>query len=124
MANLVCTGAALKCSMGTTPATFTASGQAVSGRTAAGVVTDVGPKSVPAFGMCTSLQNPAVATASSAGPLVPQACQPVIAKPWSPGSTKVTIDGVAALDDGSQCKCAWQGAIKVTSAGQATTALE
>jgi hypothetical protein len=124
MANLVCTGAALQCTMGSTPAAFAASGQAVSGRTAAGVVTDVGPKSVPAFGMCTSLQNPQVATASSAGPLVPQPCQPVIAKPWSPGSAKVTIDGVAALDDGSKCKCAWNGVIKVSAAGQANTAVE
>jgi hypothetical protein len=47
----------------------------------------------------------------------------VIAGPWSPGSTSVTLDGEAALDDASQCSCAWGGAITVTSAGQAKATL-
>jgi hypothetical protein len=35
----------------------------------------------------------------------------------------VTLDGVAALDDASQCSCAWGGAITVTSAGQTAATL-
>lgn len=124
MPNLVCTGAALQCSMGTSPATFAASGQSVSGPTAAGVVSDVGAESIPPFGLCTSPANPQVAAASSAGPLVPQPCMPVIAGEWTPGSAKVTIGEVAALDDASQCMCSWTGSISVTSAGQANTTLE
>jgi hypothetical protein len=110
--------------MGTTPATFAASGQQVNGRTAAGVVSDIGAASVPTFGMCQSLSNPQVAAASSAGPLVPQPCLPVIAAPWSPGASSVTLGGVAALDDSSQCACTWGGTITVSSAGQASITLE
>jgi Domain of unknown function (DUF4280) len=122
MSNLVCTGAALQCSMGTTPATFSASGQAVGAPTGAGVISDIGPQSVPGFGLCTSMANPQVAAASTAG-LVPQPCIPVIAAPWTPGSTSVTLDGQPALDDASQCLCTWAGTITVSSAGQTDTTL-
>jgi hypothetical protein len=108
----------MQCSMGTTPASFSASGESVAAGTAAGVVDDIADENIPPFGMCNSLSNPQVAAASSGGTLVPQTCQPVIAGPWSPGSTGVTLDQVAALDDGSTCDCAWGGTISITSAGQ------
>jgi hypothetical protein len=38
--------------------------------------------------------------------------------PWSPGSAAVTVGGVPALDDSSQCSCGWGGSITITSAGQ------
>jgi hypothetical protein len=123
MGNLVCSGAALLCSLGTTAATFSASSQTVAAPGAAGATTDVQPSNVPAFGLCQSLANPQVAAASSGGPLVPQPCQPVITGPWTPGSTAVTLGGIAALDDSSQCMCAWAGTITVTSAGQTATTL-
>jgi hypothetical protein len=124
MGKLVCTGATLQCSFGTTPATFSASGTKTLARSAAGVVTDVAKANVPPFGMCQSLQNPQVATATSAaaGTLTPQPCQPVL-QPWSPGSKQVTIGKVAALDDSSQCKCAWQGVVTVSAAGQTAASL-
>lgn len=119
MPNQVCTGAALQCSFGTAPSTFAASGIEVDATAAAGVVTDVAASNVPPFAMCTSLANPQVAAATSAamGTLTPQPCVPVL-QPWSPGSSKVTIDEVAALDDSSQCSCSWGGVITVSSAGQ------
>ncbi len=121
MGSQVVTGATLQCSMGTTPATFTASGIDVSATAAAGVVTDVGAANVAPFGLCQSPANPqvAAATAAAAGTLTPQPCQPVLT-PWTPGSAKVAIGGVPALDDASQCTCAWAGAISVTDAGQAS----
>lgn len=126
MPNLVCTGATLQCSMGTTPATFAASGQAVSSLAPAGVVTDIEAASVPSFGMCMSLSNPQVAAATAAAQnvLTPQPCLPVIAAPWTPGSARVSVDGVAALDDSSQCACNWGGSIAVTSPGQSNVALQ
>jgi Domain of unknown function (DUF4280) len=126
MPNLVCTGATLQCSMGTTPASFAASGQTVSGPTPAGVLTDVGAASVPSFGLCMSLANPqvAAATAAALNVLTPQPCLPVIAGPWTPGSARVTVNGVAALDDSSQCACTWGGSIAVTSPGQPDTTLQ
>jgi hypothetical protein len=126
MPNLVCTGATLQCSMGTTPATFAASGTEVLAGAPAGVVTDVGAESVPTFGMCQSLANPQVAAATSAanGALTPQPCQPLIAGPWTPGSSAVALAGVPALDDSSQCACTWGGSITVTAAGQASVTLD
>ena len=124
MGSLVCTGAAMQCSFGTTPAAFSASSTDVSGtQAAAGAVTDFGAANVPAFGMCTSLSNPQVASASSAaGTLTPQACQPVLS-PWTPGSSSVTVDGNPALDDSSTCSCTWGGTITIGSAGQAGVTL-
>jgi hypothetical protein len=120
MGKLVCTGATLQCSFGMKTATFSASGQKVSAANAAGIVTDTSAQSIPAFGTCTSLSNPQVASATSTagGVLAPQPCQPVIPKPWTPGSAHVTISRVTALDDAAQCACAWAGAITVSSPGQ------
>lgn len=119
MANLVCSGAALACSMGTTPASFTGSGEEVSGPTAVGVISDTDTAAIPTFGLCQSPSNPEVAAAEA-----PQPCMPVIDSPWDPGSASVMIDGEAALDDSSQCECTWGGTITVSSPGQTDTTLE
>ena len=120
MGKLVCTGAALRCSRGAKPSTFSASGQKVSVPQAAGVITDTSAQSIPPFGTCLSLSNPQVKAATSAagGVLTPQPCQPVVSAPWTPGSAHVTIGRVAALDDASHCACAWAGRITVSSPGQ------
>jgi hypothetical protein len=67
------------------------------------------------FGMCKSLANPQVAAATSAamGTLTPQPCVPAPAGPWSPGSSIVTLNGVAALTADSKCMCTWAGGIEV-----------
>ena len=124
MPNLVCTGATLQCSFGTTPASFTASGAQTSAGTAAGVVTDVAAANVAPFGMCTSLSNPQVASATAAAQnvLTPQPCQPVLS-PWSPGSAQVTITEAAALDDSSQSECTWGGVVTMSDAGQTSVTL-
>jgi len=119
MGSLVCTGATLQCSLGTLPSTFTASGATVTAGGAGGVVTDCEVSNVAPFGLCTSPANPAVAAAEGA----PQPCLPVLA-PWTPGSGHVTLSAVPALDDASQCQCAWGGVVTVTDAGQAATTLE
>jgi Domain of unknown function (DUF4280) len=125
MPNLVCTGATLQCSFGTTPATFAASGTQTFAGSPAGVVTDVAAENVPPFGMCMSLSNPQVKSATSAagGTLTPQPCKPVLS-PWSPGSDQVTIDEVSALDDSSQCNCKWGGVVTVSAAGQTAVSLQ
>jgi len=112
MANLVCTGATLQCSFGTIPAIFAASGAQTSAGSPVGVVTDVTVANVPTFGNCTSLSNPAASSSS------PPPCLPVLSSPWSPGSAQVTISGVSALDDSSQCICTWDGVVTVSAAGQ------
>lgn len=119
MPNLVCTGATLQCSMGTTPANFAASGVQTSAGSPVGVVTDITAANVPPFGMCMSLSNPQVASATAAAHvLTPQPCLPVLVSPWTPGSAQVTISEISALDDACQCTCAWAGVVTVSSAGQ------
>ena len=72
------------------------------------------------FGMCQSPANPqvAAATAAAMGVLTPQPCVPMTTAPWMPGSTCVTIGGMAALTDSCQLLCNWGGQIQVTSPGQ------
>jgi hypothetical protein len=125
MGSQVVTGAALQCSMGTTPSTFAASGTAVSATAPAGVITDTGPASVPPFGLCQSPANPqvAAATAAAQGVLTPQPCQPVLT-PWMPGAAQVTVGGVPALDDACRCSCAWAGVVTVTDAGQTSATVQ
>lgn len=115
---LVCTGASLMCTFGVGPATFAASGVEVSSETPAGVITDVTPANVPGFAMCITPTNPQVAAATAAAlGVLAQPCIPILS-PWAPGSPKVTIGGVPALDNASTCQCAWGGVVSVTSPGQ------
>lgn len=124
MPNLVCTGATLQCSFGTMPATFSGTGTRVSAVGQAGVVTDVAAANVPPFAMCMSLGNPQVAAATAAeqGVLTSQPCQPVLSE-WSPGSARVMVGGIGALDKSSQCLCNWGGVVTVTDAGQTATSV-
>lgn len=115
MPTVVCSGASLRCSFGTAPSTFAASGVEVSATAAVGVVTDVSPSNVPPFALCTSPSNPAVSAAQGS----PQPCVPIL-MPWAPGASEATIGQVQALHDSCQCQCAWGGVITVASAGQAS----
>jgi hypothetical protein len=119
MAMQVSTGAEVQCAFGDAPAVFSASNENVAATTPAGVVTDVEPENIPPFGMCSSPSNPevAAATAAALGTLTPVPCVPVLS-PWAPGAAGVTINGITALDDGSECMCAWAGVITVTNPGQ------
>jgi hypothetical protein len=110
--SLVCTGATLQCSLGAIPATFAASGIQTSTGSPVGVVTDVTPANVPTFGICMSPANPGAASG------VPPPCVPVLLAPWSPGSARVTINAISALDDSCQCVCTWGGVVVVSAAGQ------
>ena len=119
MANQVCSGAAVACTFGTDPAEFAASSADVTATASAGVITDVSPENIPTFGMCSSLANPEVESATTAadGVLTPQPCVPELS-PWTPGSGRVTINGVKTLDDESECRCTYLGVITVSDPGQ------
>jgi Domain of unknown function (DUF4280) len=72
------------------------------------------------FGMCSSIANPTVASATAAalGVLTPMPCIPVPTGPWAPGSPTVLIGGVPALNSTSKLICAWAGVISVITPGQ------
>ena len=83
------------------------------------VTTDFTVANIATFGMCQSLANPAVSSATSAamGVLTPMPCVPVITAPWSPGSSQVKVGGIAALTNNSKCMCSYVGNISITSPG-------
>ena len=123
MSFCLCTGATLSCSFGMAPVPFSAlpaSRVMINGRPA-GVMTDMAPAvNIPPFGMCSSLSNPTVASATAAalGVLTPMPCIPVPAGPWMNPAPKVLIGGRQAISDGSKLMCAWGGQISVQFAGQ------
>lgn len=122
MAHHVCTGAKMKCSFGASPSVFNATPRPVlTNNMVAGIITDNIPIfNVPPFGMCNSLSNPTVASATAAalGALTPMPCVPVLPAPWAPGSTDVLVTAIPALNDTSKLTCAWGGMIEFQDAGQ------
>lgn len=128
MSLCLCSGGVLSCPFGAAPAPFSAlpvPRVLVSGRPA-GVMTDMAPvASIPSFGLCSSLGNPAVASATAAalGALTPMPCVPVPTGPWINAAPKVLIGGRQAISDGSRLICAWGGQISVQFAGQTSVQL-
>ena len=68
------------------------------------------------FGMCSSMANPAVASATAAamGTLTPMPCTPVIPGPWAPGCPTVLVCGKPLRNNSSKLMCAYGGMIQVT----------
>lgn len=71
------------------------------------------------FGMCSSMANPTVASATAAalGVLTPMPCMPVISAPWAPGSPTVLVANYPALNNTSKLICNWGGVIQINNPG-------
>lgn len=126
MAKQVISTAMLKCSFGVAPCTMQVMPKnkvTVEGQPAANIMDYVPMMNISGFGMCQSPSNPqvAAATAAAAGVLTPQPCVPAIPAPWTPGSAKVLIGFMPALNDSSQCMCMWGGAITISMPGSTKT---
>jgi Domain of unknown function (DUF4280) len=125
MAQLVCSGAVLACPFGMAPGNLMVLPDkcACCGPMPAANIMDNKPMvNIIPFGMCTSLANPTVASATAAalGVLTPMPCIPVTPAPWAPGSPTVLIGNMPALNNTSKLICQWGGVIQVTSPGQMT----
>jgi hypothetical protein len=121
----VCAGAMLQCTFGVAPSSLvvTPQNKVLTSSMPAATIMDHKPMvNIPSFGMCTSIANPAVASATSAalGVLTPMPCVPVTTAPWTPGSPTVLIANQPALNASSKCMCNWMGVISITSPGQFT----
>jgi hypothetical protein len=109
--------------MGTAPAPIKVTSQSkvmTQGKPAA-TIQDAAPMSnVGPFGMCTSLANPAVASATAAalGVLTPQPCTPVPAGIWIPTKPKVLVEGKPCLTQDCKMMCSYAGSISITLPGQ------
>src|SRR5215510_13296734 len=106
MAIQVCMGATLQCSFGAAPSTLIVLPQnrtMAGGPPAANIMDNKPIVNVPPFGMCSSLANPTVASATAAalGVLTPMPCVPVLPAPWAPGAPTSQIGGLPTLTTGS-----------------------
>lgn len=121
-----CTGAQMSCTMGTSPAGFSATPRPLTtSGVPAGTISDHIPMmNIAPFGLCQSPANPMVAAATAAaGTLTPQPCIPATASPWSPGSSAVLIGGMPALNNSSTLSCMWSGTVSFIDAGQVAVTL-
>ena len=115
MANPVVNTAMCTCSFGVAPAVLPVTSQQT-------VMTCGMPQATimdnkpPTFGMCSSLANPTVASATAAalGVLTPMPCVPMTVAPWAPGAPTVLVCGKPLLNNSSKLMCAYGGVIQVT----------
>lgn len=125
MGFLVCNGASLQCSFGLTPGTLVIlPTNKVNATMPAATIMDNKPfVNIVPFGMCNSMANPAVASATAAalGVLTPMPCTPVTPAPWAPGSPTVLIANQPALNNNSTLMCAYGGVIQIIYSGQVQT---
>lgn len=119
---LVCMGATLQCSFGVAPSVLMVLPQnrLMVPTPAANIMDHVPMVNIMPFGVCSSIANPTVASATSAalGVLTPMPCIPVTLAPWAPGSPVILIGGMPALNDVSILMCTWGGVIRIINAGQ------
>ena len=121
-AKTVCMGAPMKCSMGMTPAPLVVlppRNSMIQGRFVANIMDNKPMVNIPTFGMCRSLANPTVASATSAayGVLTPMPCVPCTTAPWAPGNPQVLTQGFPTLTNTSKLMCMWGGVIDFANSG-------
>ncbi len=126
MGKFVCTGAMLQCSFGMAPATLNIIDPMrpkVQNKPMANIMDNKPMVNIPSFGMCQSMANPQVASATAAamGVLTPMPCMPVIMAPWTPGA-QVKVSNMPALLNNGKCMCNWGGNISITMPGNVCNA--
>ncbi len=119
-------GATMQCSFGVAPATLivTDPTRPICGNMLSANIMDFAPiTNIPTFGMCTTVSNPTVASATSAalGVLTPMPCVPATASPWVPGEATTMVGNMPALDNTCQCMCSYGGVISILNPGQVQT---
>lgn len=122
MANPVTQTAVCTCSFGVAPAVLMVSSQQtvmVGGMPQATIMDN----KFPTFGMCSSLANPTVASATAAamGALTPMPCTPMTVAPWVPGAPTVLVCGKPLLNNSSKLMCGYGGVIQVNMTPAMTT---
>ena len=121
----VCMGAMMQCSFGVAPSSLVV---LPTNRVMTNMVPDanimdhIPMTNIMPFGMCTSIANPVVASATAAalGVLTPMPCIPATPAPWVAGAPTVLLGNFPSLDNVSQLMCMWAGVITFVDAGEAT----
>lgn len=125
MAEYVCSGAILKCSMGLAPSSLVVMpvNRVINNNMPQANIMDNKPlMNILPFGLCRSLANPVVAAATSAamGTLTPMPCIPNTPAPWIPGKPTMMVANQSALIKNCKLMCLWAGLITIQMPGQFT----
>lgn len=124
MGQQVCMGAMTQCTFGLAPSTLMVIpiNRVMTGTPAANIMDNKPMANVMPFGMCQSLANPIVvsATAAALGVLVPMPCIPMTMAPWVPGAPTVMLGNMPTLNNSSKLMCMWGGVISINVPGQFT----
>jgi Domain of unknown function (DUF4280) len=128
MPQQVCNGATLQCMMGMAPSTLVVlptNRVNTSEQPDANIMDNVPLVNIMPFGMCMSIANPEVASATAAalGVLTPMPCVPVTPSPWTPGAETVILANFPTLDNISTLMCMWGGEISVVDPGEVTVSV-
>lgn len=127
MGCLVTGTAVLQCSFGAAPSTLMTlpTNKVVVDMPAANIMDNKPFVNILPFGVCSSLANPTVASATTAasGVLTPMPCTPVTVAPWTVGKIPILIGNMPALSDDSKLMCSWAGVISINFAGQVKVTL-
>ena len=119
----VCSGATMRCSMGTSQAKLTVLPSRtvfLTGQPMANISDHLSMVNLAPFGRCRSLGFPATASATAAnhGSLTPMPCMHNTPFPWMRGKNDYIVKGEPALLKSSTCQCMWGGTISITDDGQ------
>lgn len=119
----VCSGAIMKCTMGTSPAKLTVLPTRtvyLTGQPQANISDNKTIVNLAPFGLCRSLGFPATASATAAamGTLTPMPCMHNTPMPWMGGKMDYLIKGQPALLKSCKCQCMWGGTISLVTDGQ------
>lgn len=122
----VCSGAIMRCTMGTSQAKLTVlpiRTVFLTGQPMANISDHVSFVNLAPFGRCRSLGFPATASATAAhhGHLTPMPCMHNTPFPWMDGKNDYIIKGDPALLKSSTCACMWGGTISLVTDGQNDT---
>ncbi len=119
----VCSGAVMRCTMGTSPANLTVLPVRtvnLTGPPMANISDHKSMVNLAPFGLCRSLAFPptAAATAAAHGHLTPMPCMHNTPAPWMGGKMDYLIKGQPALLKSCKCQCMWGGTISLVTDGQ------
>jgi hypothetical protein len=121
----VCMGAMMQCSFGVAPSSLVVlpTNRVLTNQMPdANIMDHIPMTNIMPFGMCMSIANPVVASATAAalGVLTPMPCIPATPAPWVAGAPTVLLGNFPSLDNVSQLMCMWAGVITFVDAGEVT----
>jgi len=121
----VCMGAMMMCTFGMMPSSLVVlpTNQVLTDEVPDANIMDYIPMTnIMPFGMCMSIANPEVASATAAamGVLTPMPCIPATVAPWVPGAPTVLLAYMPSLDNTSTLMCMWAGVITFITPGEFT----